>query len=82
MSSVYEHAHIVLGQRADWRFGLYDLLVGELLLQVPPCQTPQMVDLIYGPLRQVVFIIIYQHTHTQNSKHLSVGTGGTAACSV
>lgn len=57
--------HDVLRQRADWRFRLYDLLVGELLLQVPTSQAPQMVHLIYGTLWQVVFIIVYKHTHTK-----------------
>lgn len=59
-SYVHVQACDVLGQRADWRFGLYDLLVGKLLLKVSPRQTPQMVHLIYGPLRQVVFVIVFR----------------------
>lgn len=48
----------VLGERADRRFRLYDLFVSELLLQVTTSQAPQMVNLIYGSLRQVLIIII------------------------
>lgn len=59
---VFVHACHVLWQRADGRFRLNDLLVDELFLQVSPRQTPQMVHLIYRPLRQVIFIIICQHT--------------------
>lgn len=49
----------VLGQGADGRLGLDDLLVGQFLLQVSSRQTPQVVHLIYGPLPQVLLIIIW-----------------------
>lgn len=50
--------NVVLGQGADGRFRLDDPLVDQLLLQVSPRQAPQVVHLVYGPLRQVIFIII------------------------
>lgn len=46
----YVYDGTVLGQCADWRLGLNDLLIGQLLLKVSPGQTPQMVHLINGPL--------------------------------
>lgn len=55
MKSVFFY---ILGQSTNGRFGLYDLLVDQLLLQVSPSQTPQIVNLLYGSLRQEVVIII------------------------
>lgn len=49
---------VVLRQGADGRFWLDDPLVDQLLLQVSPSQAPQVVHLVYGALRQVIFIII------------------------
>lgn len=50
--------NVVLGQGADGRFRLDDPLVDQLLLQVSPRQAPQVVHLVYGALRQVIFVII------------------------
>lgn len=56
------HVWHVLWQRADGRFGQNDLLVDQLLLQVSPRQTPQIVHLVDRPLRQVIIIIVCRHT--------------------
>lgn len=57
-TGVQKQGESLLGQHAHGGLGLDDAFVGELLLQVAPCQAPEVIHLVDGPFRQVVLLVI------------------------